>query len=112
MAILAIMRGNHLTREQYDSLRPVAKWETERPAGLLLHTCATDPKGGLRVVDVWESKEQLESFFKTRLLPAMKTLKIEPPEMDVFPLYNCNAFEGIERYEQHGKPGKSASATH
>jgi len=111
MAILAIMRSNKLTREQYDSLRPLVEWEKEYPAGAILHTCAIDPKGGLRIVDVWESPEQLETFFKTRLQAGLKKLNLEPPQMDVYPLYNFNAFPGIETHIPRGK-AKGASATH
>lgn len=110
MAVLAIMRPNNFTREQYDALRPLVEWENEYPAGAILHTCAIDPKGGIRVVDVWESQEKLETFFKTRLQPGLKKLNLELPQMDIYPLYNFNAFPGIETHIPRGK-AKGAGAT-
>lgn len=108
MAVLAIMRPNNMTRENYDALRPIVQWETDYPNGAIYHTCAYDPNGGLRVVDVWESKEKLEEFFKTRLSPAVQKLGFGLPEMDFYEVYNLNAFPGIQNYAPTGKKTQQA----
>jgi hypothetical protein len=39
--------------------------------GLLMHLCARAPEGGLRYIDVWESKEQCDRAFEERVHPAV-----------------------------------------
>ena len=48
--------------------------------GLIVHA-AGSIDGGIRSVDVWESKEDSDRFFAERLMPAMATLDLEggPP---------------------------------
>ena len=39
--------------------------------GLLLHLAVRNPEGGLRYIDVWESKEQCDRAFEERVHPAV-----------------------------------------
>lgn len=39
--------------------------------GLLMHLCVQLPEGGLRYIDVWESKEQCDRVFRERIHPAV-----------------------------------------
>lgn len=39
--------------------------------GCLLHLCLGRPDGGLRYIDVWESKEQCAAAFDERIHPAV-----------------------------------------
>ena len=39
--------------------------------GLLVHLCVTNPDGGLRYIDVWESEEQCARAFAERVHPAV-----------------------------------------
>jgi hypothetical protein len=59
---------------------------TQRPDGMIAHL-AWRIEGGLRYVDVWESKEQSEAFADERLHPVVHPLLEEllgfvPPEPD------------------------------
>jgi hypothetical protein len=45
--------------------------ENDRPAGLIVHVHFME-NGRARVVDVWESQEQFESFAQQRLQPAIQ----------------------------------------
>ena len=94
MAILTIMQSNEITREKYETLRAAVKWDKDFPAGLIYHACAFDEKGTMRVADVWESKEQLDTFFATRLVPELQKMKIQPPQGEIYPLYNLMAKPG------------------
>ena len=98
MPIMLILHGPEMTREQYDSLRPVVQWESEHPEGILLHTCGFDEAGGLHVVDIWESAGHMENFFQSRLMPAMQELNIAMPAPQVCEVHNVDAFPGIERH--------------
>jgi quinol monooxygenase YgiN len=66
-----------LTREQYESV--VKKVNTSgTPAGALFH--AGGPiEGGYRVVEVWESREAADAFYRSELLrEATAALTTEP----------------------------------
>jgi hypothetical protein len=57
---------------------------TERPPGMIAHL-AWVIEGGLRYVDVWESKDDFEVFAQTRLHPVVHPILVEmlgavPPE--------------------------------
>ena len=64
-----------------------AAWDThlkidaavgDAPAdGLIVHT-AGPSDAGTRVVDVWESKEHADRFFRDRILPALAAVGVEP----------------------------------
>ena len=48
-----------------------------------MHT-ASEVDGGVRVVDVWESKQAIDNFFETKLGPAFAKLGVaaERPEIN------------------------------
>lgn len=48
--------------------------EHDPPAGMIIHTASELPTGGVRVIDVWESREALETFQRDRLMPALQTV--------------------------------------
>lgn len=98
MAVMAIVHGADITQDKYNALRPKVRWEIDHPAGAILHSCAFDGAGGMRVVDVWESAEQMESFFKHRLAPALQELNLQLPQVEIFPIHNLDAFPGIEQH--------------
>lgn len=58
----------------------------EPAPGLIVHLAIERPEGGLRYIDVWESKEQCDQFSEDRLHPVVHSLLREifgdelPPE--------------------------------
>jgi hypothetical protein len=56
------------SQEIYDKVR--AHVGLEAPAGGILHVAGPSPNGGWRVIEVWESQEDAQRFFKERLEPA------------------------------------------
>lgn len=99
MALMAVLHSNDISREQYDALRPRVQWEKNHPEGLMFHTCAFDPQGAMHVTDIWESQEQMQAFFQGRLLPVMQELNIAPPQPQIFPAHNVDAFPGLEKHQ-------------
>jgi hypothetical protein len=95
--IMTMMHAPGISREQYEALRPVVQWEQNHPDGILLHACGFDEQGGMHVADVWESAEQMEAFFMTRLLPGMQAVGVNPPKPTIMPAHNVDAFPGIEK---------------
>ncbi len=75
MAQVMKMRWEGVTPQQYEQLRPLARWETDHPEGAIFHV-AWFTDGGISVLDVWESSEQFDRFFQDRLMPAIQELSI------------------------------------
>jgi hypothetical protein len=76
MAQVLKMRWEGVKPEQYEALRPIARWESDPPEGLVFHV-AWFRDGGITVLDVWESSAQFDDFFSGRLLPAIQQIGIE-----------------------------------
>ncbi len=73
MAFVRIARPP-VTAEVYDAVTAKLD-ESGGPAdGLLLH-CAGQVEGGWQIIDVWESREQMERFDSERLTPAIEALR-------------------------------------
>ena len=51
----------------------------EKPAGGIFHAAGPSPKGGWRVIEVWESEEDAKRFVAERLLPAFEAVGAPPP---------------------------------
>ena len=64
----------------------------EPPKGLIVHLAIERPEGGLRYLDVWESKDDWDRFVDDRLHPVVHGLLSEifgdelPPEPEQTPL--------------------------
>jgi len=98
MAVMVIFHAPDFSQAQYEALRPIVRWEEDYPDGVLLHSCAFDAAGGLHVVDLWESEEKLQTFFETRLMPGFQQVGVNPEPPQVFPVFNIDAFPGIETH--------------
>src|SRR5262249_31628619 len=48
------------------------------PDGLISHAAGPTDEGGLLLVDVWESEEALDRFFKEHAGPAMEKVSVSP----------------------------------
>jgi hypothetical protein len=87
MAIVMFMQWDGVTREQYEAARKLVNWEGDPPPGGVLHVAAVTDQG-LRVTDVWESNEMLQSFVANRLMPGVRQVGIESnPRVEVFPMH-------------------------
>lgn len=51
------------------------------------------------MVDVWESRDDLDTVVGGTLAPAMQKLGISPPQVDVYPVYNLNTYAAIDRFK-------------
>jgi len=78
------------TLEQYDEINGKMGYEPlgTAPPGCLFHW-ATATAGGLRVVDVWESKEQFEKFAAEQIGPAAQAAGVpNPPNVQFIDVHN------------------------
>ena len=99
LVILGIFKVNGISRQLYETLRKDVDWEHNPPKGVLFHAAAFDDSGNtLHVADVWESEEDMNAFFSSRLMPPMKNNKIPEPEAEIFQINDVSAFPGIDKY--------------
>lgn len=41
------------------------------PEGMLVHTAGVTDAGGFRIFDLWQTRAHMETFYETRLMPAV-----------------------------------------
>jgi hypothetical protein len=88
MAIAMMVDNPEGTREVYERVRSLLG--VESPAGGVLHIAGPSPNGGWRVIEVWDSAEDAERFFKERLLPAVEAVgaPARPPAPEFWPVHS------------------------
>jgi hypothetical protein len=100
MAILAIFTGDGFTKQMYEQLRKEVDWEHTHPTGVILHSAGFDDSGNnIRVADIWESEQDFNNFFNSRLKPVMERLNIPIPKGEIFSIHNVNAYSGVDMYK-------------
>ncbi|MDX6197839.1 MAG: hypothetical protein QOJ79_990 [Actinomycetota bacterium] len=90
MAVAVQMDFDGATLEQYDQICGKMGFTPKGPgpAGAISHY-ATKTDSGLRIVDVWETKEQFEKFAQEQIGPFSADVGIsEPPSMQFFDVHN------------------------
>lgn len=86
MAICRIYEVPGGTLEHYNAVNERMNDSDEPPAGSILHVAgATDD--GLRVVELWESAEDIERYFE-RLGPALQEVGVPEPKVTEFEVHN------------------------
>ncbi len=82
MAVAVEMSFKGGTLEQYDQVTALMGFpEKPLPAGAIFHWAAAT-EDGLRVVDVWETKEQFEQFAQDEIGPYTQQVGMPgPPEI-------------------------------
>ena len=88
MSIVVRFQPAALTTEQYDeSIKRLEEAGEFPPDGLEYHICF-GPDGNMKVSEIWDSREQLESFGQ-RLMPLLADVGIEfSGEPEVFEVHN------------------------
>jgi hypothetical protein len=88
MSIVVRFQPASLTSQQYDeSLRRLEEGGDFPPDGLDYHVCFGS-EGNLRVSEIWDSRDQLETFGE-RLMPLLADVGIEfSGEPEIFEVHN------------------------
>jgi quinol monooxygenase YgiN len=68
MAILIRHRAAGMTFDQYDQISPPLIEEVKKAPGFVLHVAFEDAQG-FCVAEVWESKEQHDTYFNEHVAP-------------------------------------------
>ena len=87
MAIAFVMDFRNSNLGQYDKVMEVLNLGGKMPPGGLFHIAGAQEKG-IRVIDVWESAEQMEAFVASRLGPALGQVGVEQPTVTPLPGHN------------------------
>jgi len=81
------------SRELYDAVVKQLDLEGQRPSGLLVHAASEMPSGEIQIIDVYESREALEAFTRSRLFPAFAAAGVEDIAMRAEPPVAYEAFD-------------------
>jgi hypothetical protein len=88
-AVLQDLEG--MTPDVYEALNGAMGFPSEVPEGLIAHM-AGEIEGGMRVVDIWESRAHFDRFVQQQLGPAMGRVegadRVKPPTPQEFSLVN------------------------
>ena len=89
MAVAMLVDSPECSPEAYQTVR--LRLGSRKPAGGIFHIAGPSPKGGWRVVEVWESEEEAHRFFHDRFVPTLRALGIEgpPPQPEFWPVHKA-----------------------
>lgn len=89
MAVAMMVDNPAGSREVYERIR--AHLGLEKPAGGIIHIAGPSPRGGWRVIEVWESEDEANRFFQAQFIPALGELGLEgpPPSREFWPVHNA-----------------------
>jgi hypothetical protein len=89
MATMVFVEWPGITREQYDRIMSALSFATNPPSGAVSH-CAGFTPHGIRVVDVWDSRDLFEQFQRTRLTPAVQQAGVTTqPKVEFLEVYRA-----------------------
>lgn len=74
MAISMLQESRDVTIDMYDAVASRLGVDADPPPGMILHTATPMDGGGIRIFDVWESREHLDRFREERLGPTIATV--------------------------------------
>ena len=89
MAVALRLEFTDLTLDDYDGICKALNFPADWPDGLKVHA-STEVDGRLRVMDMWESRQQFDRFVEGRLQGAMGEAmgdRAEAPQITEFPLH-------------------------
>lgn len=73
MAIAMIMEFDEFTPDMYEAVSDKIDWPDNWPAGLHHHV-AGPTDAGMRIVEVWDSREQYDGWMSDTIQPALQEL--------------------------------------
>jgi hypothetical protein len=92
MAVGLRLEFANLTLQDYDSICEALNFPTDWPDGLKAHA-STEVDGRLRVMDMWESRQQFDQFVANHLQAAVGKAvgdRAEAPEITEFELHTLH----------------------
>jgi hypothetical protein len=110
MATVMLMEWQGVTPDQYNRVMSNLGLDDNRPPGGVFHV-AGFADGALRVLDIWNSQQDFESFQRDRLTAAVQKAGIttQPTRVQFFPVYNVYAPD-IEQIRRDGASSLPSAA--
>jgi hypothetical protein len=71
MAVVYMSEMAGASRDMIEAVTKEMDVESNPPTGMLIHTASELPGGGIRIIDVWDSRESHQAFARDRLGPAL-----------------------------------------
>jgi hypothetical protein len=75
VAVAVLVESTKCSREAYERIR--RRLGSRKPAGGIFHIAGPSPNGGWRVVEVWESEEDADRFFRQQFIPALREAGVQ-----------------------------------
>jgi hypothetical protein len=95
MGVVMSLNWAGVTPEQYDAVRRIVNWEDATPEGAVMHAAWFD-SSGLRITDVWDSREDFERFMAGRVMPAVAQVGVAgEPDVKVTGLHRRFVAPGV-----------------
>lgn len=89
MPVALMFENPNGSQEQYDAAREkLGITEDNLPDGGLVHFAGPSPKGGWRVVEVWESQDDAQRFFDERLGPVLAEVGVDRGQPEVWQVHS------------------------
>jgi hypothetical protein len=98
MAIMAIYRSAGVDRAKYDAVVDELGTKRKGEPGSVVHLAGFTGPDQIVVIDVWESREQLEAF-RERLQPALKKHGIPEQAPEIVELHGLIGYPPIDAYK-------------
>ncbi|HYM61108.1 MAG TPA: hypothetical protein VEZ11_09475 [Thermoanaerobaculia bacterium] len=76
MATVMVTHWPEVSKEQYEEVRQMVKWETDAPVGAKFHV-AWLGADGFHVLDLWNSPADFQRFLEIRLTPAIQKIGVK-----------------------------------
>jgi hypothetical protein len=96
MAVALRIDFTRLGLDDYDSIRKVVNFPADWPDGLMVHG-ATEVDGRLRVLEIWQSRQQFDRWIESRIQGAMAEAlgdRAEPPQVTQMELHALDIRRG------------------
>jgi hypothetical protein len=88
VAVLCILDVHGITTEQYNAVVERMGVEGHALGSIYLHLAAVT-EDGLRIIEIWDEKQEFEQFLEQILFPTMKVIGLEQTQtVTVFPIHN------------------------
>jgi len=87
MAVLMIGEVEGLTEEMYAGMLEGLKPTLQGAKGFMAHSGGPSPKGGWRVVEMWESEEDGTAWFEANVKPNLPEGIV--PDRQFFPVHTA-----------------------
>jgi hypothetical protein len=86
VAVALLVENAEGSQETYERVR--RRLGSQKPSGGIFHIAGPSPNGGWRVVEVWESREEADRFFREQYIPALRDAGVRRlPRRELWPVH-------------------------